>query len=69
MAFLFCFLGFQEISLLSSYEVIIPQRLGRERREASDVSSVQVPGSIDPAGGWVRHLRVLSSLYCSAVIT
>ncbi|XP_042657406.1 disintegrin and metalloproteinase domain-containing protein 9 isoform X1 [Tyto alba] len=33
--------GFQQVSLLSSYEVIIPQRLGRERREASNVSSVQ----------------------------
>ncbi|XP_035201077.1 disintegrin and metalloproteinase domain-containing protein 9 isoform X1 [Oxyura jamaicensis] len=35
------FLSFQEISQLSSYEVIIPQRLGRERRQASNVSSVQ----------------------------
>lgn len=57
LAFLSCFLGFQEISELSSYEVIIPQRLGRERREASNVSSVQVRGSIDPAGGWGRHLQ------------
>uniref|UniRef100_A0A663MKC9 ADAM metallopeptidase domain 9 n=1 Tax=Athene cunicularia TaxID=194338 RepID=A0A663MKC9_ATHCN len=32
---------FQQVSLLSSYEVVIPQRLGRERREASNVSSVQ----------------------------
>ncbi|NXJ32488.1 ADAM9 protein, partial [Ciconia maguari] len=32
---------FQQVSLLSSYEVVIPQRLGRERREAPDVSSVQ----------------------------
>lgn len=57
LAFLSCSLGFQEISELSSYEVIIPQRLGRERREASNVSSVQVRGSIDPAGGWGRHLQ------------
>ncbi|OXB75069.1 UNVERIFIED_CONTAM: hypothetical protein H355_015430 [Colinus virginianus] len=33
--------GFQEISQLSSYEVIIPQKLGRERRETSNVSSTQ----------------------------
>ncbi|XP_064031783.1 disintegrin and metalloproteinase domain-containing protein 9-like isoform X1 [Pogoniulus pusillus] len=33
--------GFQEVSLLSSYEVVVPQRLGRERREASNVSSAQ----------------------------
>nr|XP_054506522.1 disintegrin and metalloproteinase domain-containing protein 9 [Agelaius phoeniceus] len=33
--------GFQEISLLTSYEVVTPQRLGRERREASNSSSVQ----------------------------
>ncbi|NWU63110.1 ADAM9 protein, partial [Pterocles burchelli] len=32
---------FQQVSLLSSYEVVIPQRLGRERREASNVSSLQ----------------------------
>ncbi|NXU58327.1 ADAM9 protein, partial [Turnix velox] len=32
---------FQQLSQLSSYDVIIPQRLGRERREASNVSSVQ----------------------------
>ncbi|XP_017687393.1 PREDICTED: disintegrin and metalloproteinase domain-containing protein 9-like [Lepidothrix coronata] len=33
--------GFQQISLLSSYEVVTPQRLGRERREASNSSSEQ----------------------------
>ncbi|XP_071585243.1 disintegrin and metalloproteinase domain-containing protein 9 [Heliangelus exortis] len=33
--------GFQQVSLLSSYEVVIPQKLGRERREASSVSSAQ----------------------------
>ncbi|XP_054030905.1 disintegrin and metalloproteinase domain-containing protein 9 [Dryobates pubescens] len=33
--------GFQEVSELASYEVVIPQRLGRERREASNVSSAQ----------------------------
>uniref|UniRef100_A0A674H586 ADAM metallopeptidase domain 9 n=1 Tax=Taeniopygia guttata TaxID=59729 RepID=A0A674H586_TAEGU len=33
--------GFQEISLLTSYEVVTPQRLGRERREASNSSSIQ----------------------------
>ncbi|XP_071435262.1 disintegrin and metalloproteinase domain-containing protein 9-like [Pithys albifrons albifrons] len=33
--------GFQQVSLLSSYEVVTPQRLGRERREASNSSSVQ----------------------------
>eukprot|EP00076_Gallus_gallus_P033012 XP_024998550.1 disintegrin and metalloproteinase domain-containing protein 9 isoform X1 [Gallus gallus] len=33
--------GFQEISQLSSYEVIIPQKLGRERRETSNASSTQ----------------------------
>uniref|UniRef100_A0A8B9P5C7 ADAM metallopeptidase domain 9 n=1 Tax=Apteryx owenii TaxID=8824 RepID=A0A8B9P5C7_APTOW len=49
-AFLLCFLGFQQISLLSSYEVIIPQRLGRERREASSVSSVQVSYAIEIEG-------------------
>ncbi|KAF4802448.1 hypothetical protein TURU_025529 [Turdus rufiventris] len=32
---------FQEISLLTSYQVVTPQRLGRERREASNSSSVQ----------------------------
>ncbi|NXY36336.1 ADAM9 protein, partial [Pomatorhinus ruficollis] len=32
---------FQEISLLTSYEVVTPQRLGRERREASNSSSIQ----------------------------
>uniref|UniRef100_A0A8B9NZ79 ADAM metallopeptidase domain 9 n=1 Tax=Apteryx owenii TaxID=8824 RepID=A0A8B9NZ79_APTOW len=41
---------FQQISLLSSYEVIIPQRLGRERREASSVSSVQVSYAIEIEG-------------------
>lgn len=44
VAILFCFLGFQEISQLSSYEVIIPQKLGRERRETSNASSTQVLG-------------------------
>uniref|UniRef100_A0A803V1C3 Peptidase M12B propeptide domain-containing protein n=1 Tax=Ficedula albicollis TaxID=59894 RepID=A0A803V1C3_FICAL len=39
--FLF-FPGFQDISLLTSYEVVTPQRLGRERREASSSSSIQV---------------------------
>uniref|UniRef100_A0A8C3PMA3 ADAM metallopeptidase domain 9 n=1 Tax=Calidris pygmaea TaxID=425635 RepID=A0A8C3PMA3_9CHAR len=43
--FLFRFPGFQQVSQLSSYEVVTPQRLGRERREASSVSSVQVLGS------------------------
>ncbi|NWW49512.1 ADAM9 protein, partial [Pedionomus torquatus] len=32
---------FQQVSQLSSYEVVTPQRLGRDRREASNVSSVQ----------------------------
>uniref|UniRef100_A0A803XW62 ADAM metallopeptidase domain 9 n=1 Tax=Meleagris gallopavo TaxID=9103 RepID=A0A803XW62_MELGA len=39
-----------EVSQLSSYEVIIPQKLGRERRETSNVSSTQVSYAIEIEG-------------------